>query len=60
MMLVEGTLAKRQGKAGTIPEISAQAIHRASLDCRLILQVWAMPQDKMGSVFLDWLRNSEN
>ena len=60
MMLVEGTLAKLQGKAGTIPEISAQAIHRASLELQIDPAVWAMPQDKMGSVFLDWLRNSEN
>ncbi len=35
MMLVEGTLAKLQGKAGTIPEISAQAIHRASLELQI-------------------------
>ena len=35
MMLVAGTLAKLQGKAGTIPEISAQAIHRASLELQI-------------------------
>ena len=35
MMLVEGTLAILQGKAGTIPEISAQAIHRASLELQI-------------------------
>ncbi len=35
MMLVEGTLAKLQGKAGIIPEISAQAIHRASLELQI-------------------------
>ena len=35
MMLVEGTLAKLQGKSGTIPEISAQAIHRASLELQI-------------------------
>lgn len=32
MLLVEGGLAKVQGALGVIPEISAQAIHRASLE----------------------------
>ncbi len=35
MLLVEGTLAKVQGEAGVIPEISAKAIHRASLEIPL-------------------------
>jgi 3-carboxy-cis,cis-muconate cycloisomerase len=35
MMLVEGTLAQVQGAAGVIPEVSAQAIHRASLELQL-------------------------
>lgn len=32
MLLVEGALAKVQGKQGVIPEISGAAIHRASLE----------------------------
>lgn len=32
MLLVEGALAKVQGRLGVIPEISAAAIHRASLE----------------------------
>ncbi|MEP5728372.1 MAG: lyase family protein [Sulfitobacter sp.] len=32
MLLVEGALAKVQGQLGVIPEISAAAIHRASLE----------------------------
>ena len=35
MMLVEGALAKVQGKLGLIPEVSAAAIHRASLELQL-------------------------
>jgi len=35
MMLVEGTLAKVQGKLGMIPEISAAAIHRAGLEIQI-------------------------
>lgn len=35
MLLVEGTLAKIQGQMGLIPEISAQAIHRASLELQI-------------------------
>lgn len=35
MLLVEGALAKAQGKAGIIPEISAAAIHRASLEIQI-------------------------
>ncbi len=35
MMLVEGALAKVQGQAGVIPEISAQAIHRASMELQI-------------------------
>ncbi|NSX56175.1 class-II fumarase/aspartase family protein [Parasulfitobacter algicola] len=35
MMLVEGALAKVQGKLGIIPELSAQAIHRASLEIQI-------------------------
>ena len=60
MMLVEGTLAKLQGKAGTIPKSAHRPFTAPRSSCRLILLVWAMPQDKMGSAFLDWLRNSEN
>ncbi len=32
MLLVEGALAKVQGRLGVIPEVSAAAIHRASLE----------------------------
>lgn len=32
MMIVEGALAKAQGELGMIPELSAKAIHRASLE----------------------------
>ena len=35
MLLVEGALAKAQGKLGVIPEISAAAIHRASLEVQI-------------------------
>lgn len=35
MMLVEGALAKVQGSLGLIPEVSAAAIHRASLELQL-------------------------
>ena len=35
MMLVEGSLAKVQGKLGIVPEISAAAIHRASLELQI-------------------------
>ena len=35
MLLVEGALAKVQGEAGIIPEISAAAIHRATLEIQL-------------------------
>ena len=35
MMLVEGALAKVQGGLGVIPEVSAAAIHRASLELQL-------------------------
>lgn len=35
MLLVEGALAKAQGKLGVIPEISAAAIHRASLEIQI-------------------------
>lgn len=35
MLLVEGTLAKVQGAAGVIPEISAAFIHRAALEIPL-------------------------
>ncbi len=35
MLLVEGALAKAQGQAGIIPEISAAAIHRASLEIQI-------------------------
>ncbi len=35
LLLVEGTLAKVQGSLGTIPEISAAAIHRASLEIQI-------------------------
>jgi len=34
-MIVLGTLAKVQGTAGLIPEVSAQAIHRASLELQI-------------------------
>ncbi|MGB3245350.1 MAG: lyase family protein [Sulfitobacter sp.] len=35
MLLVEGALAKAQGALGVIPEVSAAAIHRASLEVQL-------------------------
>lgn len=35
MLLVEGALAKAQGKLGIIPEISASAIHRATLEIQI-------------------------
>ena len=35
MMLVEGALAKAQGSLGLIPEVSAAALHRASLELQL-------------------------
>ena len=35
MLLVEGALAKAQGAAGLIPEVSAHAIHRASLEAEI-------------------------
>ncbi len=35
MLLVEGALAQVQGKQGIIPEISAAAIHRASLEVQI-------------------------
>ncbi|SNR64954.1 lyase family protein [Puniceibacterium sediminis] len=35
MLLVEGALAKVQGAAGVIPELSAAAIHRATLEIQM-------------------------
>ncbi len=35
MLIVEGALAQVQGAAGLIPEISAKAIHRASLELQI-------------------------
>jgi 3-carboxy-cis,cis-muconate cycloisomerase len=35
MLLVEGALALAQGEAGLIPELSAHAIHRASLEVQI-------------------------
>ena len=35
MMIVEGALARVQGEAGVIPELSAKAIHRASLELQI-------------------------
>ena len=35
MLLVEGALARAQGKSGMIPETSAAAIHRASLEIQI-------------------------
>lgn len=35
LLVVEGTLAKVQGAAGVIPELSAAAIHRASLEIQV-------------------------
>ncbi|MGC3939268.1 lyase family protein [Roseobacter sp. EG26] len=35
MLLVEGALAKAQGELGLIPEISAAAIHRATLEIQI-------------------------
>lgn len=35
MLLVEGALAKVQGAAGVIPDVSAQAIHRATMELQI-------------------------
>lgn len=35
MLLVEGALAKVQGEQGIIPELSAQAIHRATMELQI-------------------------
>ena len=35
MLLVEGALAKAQGRLGLIPEVSAAAIHRASMEVQI-------------------------
>ncbi|QQA44888.1 lyase family protein [Pelagovum pacificum] len=35
MLIVEGALARAQGAAGLIPEVSAAAIHRASLELQI-------------------------
>lgn len=35
MLLVEGALARAQGAAGLIPEVSAQAIHRATMELQI-------------------------
>jgi 3-carboxy-cis,cis-muconate cycloisomerase len=35
MLLIEGALAKAQGRIGMIPEVSAAAIHRASLEVQI-------------------------
>ena len=35
MMLVEGALAKVQGKLGLIPEVSGEAIHRSAMELQL-------------------------
>ena len=35
LLLVEGALAKVQGAAGVIPEVSAQAIHRAAVELQI-------------------------
>lgn len=35
MMLVEGNLARIQGKHGCIPEVSAEAIHRAAMELQV-------------------------
>ncbi|MBO9465506.1 adenylosuccinate lyase family protein [Tropicibacter sp. R15_0] len=35
MMLVQGSLALVQGEAGTIPQLSAKALHRASLELQI-------------------------
>ncbi len=43
MLLVEGTLAQVQGAAGVIPQLSAAAIHRASLEVQLDPAALAAP-----------------
>ena len=35
MLLVEGALAKAQGEMGIIPELSARAIHRATMELQV-------------------------
>ena len=48
MLLAEGTLAKVQGAAGVIPEISAAAIHRASMEVQLDPAALAGPTSENG------------
>lgn len=48
MLLVEGALAKVQGSLGVIPEISAAAIHRASLEIQIDPGALAAPTGENG------------
>ena len=48
MLLVEGALAKVQGSLGVIPEISAAAIHRASLEIQIDPGALAGPTGENG------------
>ena len=48
MLLVEGALAKAQGQLGIIPEISAAAIHRASLEVQIDPGSIAQPTGQNG------------
>lgn len=48
MLLVEGALAKAQGAAGVIPEISAAAIHRAAMEAQIDPAALAGPTAENG------------
>ncbi|WP_050928191.1 class-II fumarase/aspartase family protein [Aestuariivita boseongensis] len=48
MLLVEGALAKVQGAQGIIPEISAQAIHRATMELQIDPAALAAPTGENG------------
>jgi 3-carboxy-cis,cis-muconate cycloisomerase len=48
MLLVEGALAKVQGKLGVIPEVSAAAIHRATMEIQLDPSALAAPTGQNG------------
>lgn len=48
MLLVEGALAKVQGAQGIIPEISAQAIHRATMELQIDPAALSAPTGENG------------
>ena len=55
MLIVEGALAKAQGSLGIIPELSAAAIHRATLEIPLD-PLWAARLRLTACLFQDWWR----